>query len=126
MRGAPPTGFKHLVDESQRAKNKLVLVLGIFPSRNCKFFPWSCLTRAKNKQLAEEEEEEEAQKGWFAEQWDEFNYAVLGCGGRCVSVCVWVCVGVFLCVCVCLCVSMCLCVSVCVCLCLCVSVCLYL
>jgi hypothetical protein len=57
-RAATASGFKHLVDTSARGKTI-------------------------DEEEEEEEEEEEGQRSWLSEQWEEFNYAVLGCGGRC-------------------------------------------
>ena len=50
------SGFKHLVDASARGKTI--------------------------DEEEEEEEDEEGQRSWLSEQWEEFNYAILGCGGR--------------------------------------------
>ena len=56
--GVRSKGFQHVVDQGFRANNEVV-----------------------------EQEVEAGPAGWLAEQWEEFNYTVLGCGGRYVGLC---------------------------------------
>lgn len=67
--GVRSKGFQHIVDQGFRAKEEVV-----------------------------EQEVEAGPAGWLAEQWEEFNYTVLGCGGRyaglcmaCMQACMYAC-----------------------------------